>query len=113
MTRMQLAGCYQVARSRRCITKLIPTIKCATASVIEANRVEVMHVWGKRMLHPPGTHDFKTVQPETTRILSEVPCLHFSQGKHWVVSSAQLPPPSVGTHGTSNEDRGLRSIFSL
>jgi len=85
MTRVQLAGRYQVACAWRCVAKLAATIECAAPCVIEANRVEVMHVWGKGMLHPPGTHDFKTVQSETTRILSEVPCLHFSKGKHWVL----------------------------
>src|SRR6266446_3354526 len=83
VTRVQLAGCYKIACARRRITKLTPTIKCTSASVIQTNGVEVMHVWGKRMLHPSGTHDFKTVQSETTRILSEVPCLHLSREKHW------------------------------
>jgi hypothetical protein len=90
MTRVQLAGCYQVASARRRIMKLTPTIKCSTASVIEANGVEIMHVWRERMLHPPGTHNFKTVQPETTRVLSEVSSLHWSRGQHFVISSPQL-----------------------
>lgn len=61
-----------------------PGIKdqCATASVVEADRVEVMHMKGERVLHPSGTPDFKTVPPKTSRVLSEVPGHHFSQGDH-------------------------------
>src|SRR5262249_8814851 len=42
-------------------------------SVIEADCVEVVHVWGKRMLHPSGTHHFKSVQTQKTRVLGEIP----------------------------------------
>src|SRR5258707_5489580 len=80
VTRVQLAGCYKIASAGRRIMKLTPTIKCTSASVIETNGVEVMHVWGKRMLYPLGTHDFKTVQSENPRILGEVPGLHFWEG---------------------------------
>jgi hypothetical protein len=78
VTGVQFAGRYEITCARCRITKLTPTIKCASASVIEADSVEVMHVWGERVLYPPGTHDFETVKPETTRILSELPCLPFS-----------------------------------
>jgi hypothetical protein len=39
-------------------------MKCTTTSIVKADREEVMHVRGKRMLYPPGTHDFETIQPE-------------------------------------------------
>src|SRR5882757_3351220 len=82
MTRVHLAGCYETACARHCIAKLTPTIKCAAASIIQANRVEVMHVWSKRMLQPASTHNFQTFQSNTTRISDNVSCFHFSQGKH-------------------------------
>src|SRR5258708_4304307 len=65
MTRVQLAGPYQVACARPRIAKLAPAIKGAPARVIEADRVEVMHVRGKRMLYPAGPPNFKAVQPKT------------------------------------------------
>ncbi len=80
VTRVQLAGCYKIACARRRITKLTPTIKCTSASVIQTNGVEVMHVWGKRMRDPLSTQDFKTVQSENPGILGDVPCLHFWEG---------------------------------
>ena len=70
-------GRYQAARARRSIAKFIPAIKCAASAIIEANCVPVMHVRGKRMVHPPGTHDLEAVQPETTGILNEVPSSSF------------------------------------
>jgi len=79
MTRMHFTGRYQAACARRSVAKFIPAIKCAASSIIEANCVPVMHVWGERMLHPPGTHDLKAVQPETTGILREVLGLHFRE----------------------------------
>jgi|SRR5229473_3325486 hypothetical protein len=79
VTRVQLAGCYKIACARRRITKLTPTIKCTSASVIETHGVEVMHVWGKRVLYPLGTQDFKTVESENARILGEIR-LHFWEG---------------------------------
>jgi hypothetical protein len=54
-------------------------------SVVEAHRVEIVHVRGKGTFYPPGAHDFKAVQLEATRILSQLFCLHFYRGKQWVL----------------------------
>jgi len=58
----------------------LPEESQPSTSVIETNGVEVMYVWGKRMLYPLGTQDFKTVQSENPRILSEIHCRHFWEG---------------------------------
>jgi len=33
-------------------------MECAAASVVETHGVEVVHMRGKGVLYPPGTHDF-------------------------------------------------------
>jgi hypothetical protein len=83
-TIVQLARRYEATRTGGRILELISTVKSATTPIIQADCIEVMHVRRKRMLHPPGTHDFKAFQAETSKIPDEIRGVHFLKGTHWI-----------------------------
>ena len=86
-TGVQLARCDQVARARRGIVNLMPAIECAAPSIVEADRIEVVHMRRERMVHPPGAHHFESVQPGAAGVLSEVSCLPIACRMHDALSS--------------------------
>lgn len=56
---MQLAGCNQIACAGSGVAKCMPTMKCASAAVVQAHGVKIVHVRSKRMLYPARGHHFK------------------------------------------------------
>jgi hypothetical protein len=70
---MQLSGSYEIAFAWRGIAKHMATVKCASAGIVQAHGVEIVHVRNKRMLYPACTHHLKAVYSGDSKVFSEIP----------------------------------------